>query len=54
MRQLVCDLKPGKKYTVHQDGKMILSMQASKQGILQFDIKLTGKTARIDFAQADK
>jgi hypothetical protein len=48
--QLLCDLKPEKKYQVSQDGKLLFEKAASKQGTIQFETAiLNGKNSQFEF-----
>lgn len=47
--QLLCDLKPEKKYQIKQDGRGILEKAASKQGTIQFETAVNGKGAQFEF-----
>ena len=46
--QLLCNLKPGRKYQIKQDGKLLLSALASKQGTLPFE-SVISKTSHFQF-----
>ena len=47
--QLLCNLKPEKKYQIKQDEKLLLEKIASKQGTIQFEAPVNGKGARFEF-----
>lgn len=47
--QLLCNLKPEKKYQVRQDGKLLFEKAASKQGTIQFESAVNGKGAQFEF-----
>jgi hypothetical protein len=47
--QLICNLKPETKYQIRQDSKAILEKVASKQGTIQFEASLNGKSTQFEF-----
>ncbi|MBP1750462.1 MAG: putative lipoprotein [Deltaproteobacteria bacterium] len=50
--QLLCDLKPEKKYQVKQDGKLLFEKAASKQGTIQFEAAVNGTDSLFEFNEA--
>jgi hypothetical protein len=47
--QLLCNLKPEKKYQIKQDGKVLFEKGASKQGTIQFEATMNGKNSQFEF-----
>ncbi|MCK5217888.1 hypothetical protein KAR10_00090, partial [bacterium] len=50
--QLLCNLKPGRKYQIKQDGKLLLSALSSRQGTLSFESKIS-KSSHFQFNVAE-
>ncbi|MCD6388942.1 MAG: hypothetical protein J7L69_05985 [Desulfobulbaceae bacterium] len=42
--QLLCNLKPEKRYQIEQDGKPIIELISSKQGIVAFESEVSGSS----------
>jgi hypothetical protein len=49
VRQLLCNLEPGRNYQIKQDGRTILSAKASDQGTLQFESTVPTPGAKFEF-----
>lgn len=49
--QLLCNLKPGKRYKITQDGKLISDKPASNQGTLLFESTLYRNRATFEFVE---
>lgn len=47
--QLLCNLKPEKKYQIRQDGKALFEKVASKQGTIEFEATMDGKKSTFEF-----
>lgn len=47
--QLLCNLKPERKYQIKQDGKLLLDKVSSRQGIIQFESSVMSKSSLFEF-----
>jgi len=53
MWQLLCNLAPGRKYEIRQDGEIIVTGEASGQGVLHFEAAAKSGGSEFHFAVAD-
>lgn len=51
--QLMCNLKPEKIYQIKQDGKVLFEKAASKQGTMQFESAVNGKSSKFEFVMVN-
>jgi hypothetical protein len=52
--QLLCNLKPERRYQINQDGKLLLVATASKQGIIQFESTGVNKNSLFEFNEIEE